>query len=218
MNNGIRSLATLGSVATIVFWIFIASTALTISLQLYAIATDNLLSANGGMIFFLLGAIGLIWLLAFGVAIVVTALWVYRAHANLHEARLAGLNYNPGWATASFFVPLVNTYLPFVSTRELFNRSHGESDWHAKSDVGDVTSWVACNWGALVVFSAAVTYIAIDSIPGVHVMLPPAAFVGLFILLYLLMLGSAWFMMQIIRKVTAAQQHGMHLSQGDVFA
>ena len=217
MSRGIGGLSSLGTMGRIALGTFIATCVLTILFQLFSLFASEMAIRFQELLGILSLGIGGIQILAFFACVVVIAIWIFRAHANLHEAGLTGLNYRPGWAAASFFVPFVNVYVPFASTRELHNRSHGESDWHAKSEVGDVTSWAACNWGALAVFSASVTYLSINSIPGVHVLLPMWGWLGLSVLLYIMLAGSAWFLFKIISKVTLAQENGLHLSQASVF-
>lgn len=68
-------------------------------------------------------------------------MWVYTAHANLRRAGITGLNYSPGWATFSFFVPVANLFVPFTAMRELANRSAGEPEEFAASTVDEVFSW-----------------------------------------------------------------------------
>lgn len=218
MNHGVRTLDTLGLIARIVLIGFIAACGITFAIQLVTMFAGAWVMANAGPIALIAGLAGVLQLILFMVSVAVIAMWVHRAHANLHEAQLQGLHYSPGWATASFFIPFVNLYLPFASTRELYNRSHGESDWHAAGAVGDVTSWASCNWGALVVFLVAAGYFAVNSVPGLYVLLPDWAWVLMFALLYLLVAGSAFYLLQIVRKVTAAQVAGMQFGTADTFA
>lgn len=219
MNNGIRALTTLGGIAKLTLAIFIFTCLVFVVLQLALMTSVQTMTAGFAEVLTVVAlGVSVVWLLSFLASIILVAMWTFRAFSNLHEAGLTGLNYSPGWATAAFFVPLANLYIPFVALRELHNRSHGESDWHAAASVGDVTSWYACNWGALVVFLVAAGYMAVDSLEGVHVLLPQWAFLFLFTLIYLLLLGSAWYLMQIVKKVSDAQASGLHLSQSDVFA
>ena len=218
MQSGIRSLASMNLAVRVVLGIFILTCVLTIFAQLVGIfAAGSAFTMSEYFALFLL-ATGGIQIIAFVAAVISIPLWVYRAHANLRDAGIEGLKFRPGWATASFFIPFVNLYVPFASTRQLFNRSHGESDWHADSSVGDVTSWASCNWGALVVFIAFAGYAAVDAIPGVHVLLPMGAWFGLGVFLYVLLAGSAFYFLQLTAKITAAQESGLHYGQSDVFA
>lgn len=218
MQGGIGALASLGTVVRVVLGVFIGGCVLSVLVQLAAIFASDLVISRPELFGIGTAAASGMATLAFLVSVVVIALWLHRAHANLHEAGLGKLNYSASWATASFFIPFVNLYVPFASTRELWNRSHGESDWHATASAGDVTSWAACNWGAFVVFCALSGYLALDSIPNLYVLLPTWGWLGMSLLLYIFLAGSAWFVMQFVGKITAAQVSGLHLSQSDVFA
>lgn len=217
MRNGAEALSSTAKIASLVLWGFIGVTAVVTLLQLVVIVGLDVLGPAAILFGVVNAGLSVLQILLFLVSIVVVALWIHQAHENLHSAGLVGLNYSPAWATASFFIPLVNFYVPFASTRELYNRSHGESDWHAAAAAGPVTSWYACNWGALAIFIAASGYLLVDAIPGVFVLLPMWAFLLLIALLYLLVLGSAWFLLQVVQRVTDAQAAGYHVSQGDVF-
>ncbi|WP_052761708.1 DUF4328 domain-containing protein [Aurantiacibacter luteus] len=216
MTSGVRTLSSLAVVARVALVTFVAGCVLTL-----LAATMVLLPIGGGaggvLVGLSTGLVSLIWLVAFVICVVTVPLWIHRAHANLHEAGLQGLTYSPAWASASFFVPFANLYVPYASTRELFNRSQGESDWHRASPVGDVTSWYACNWGALVVSVVALGYFGVNAIPGVYVILPPFAWFLLLALIYVLLAGSAWFLLRIVGKVTGAQASGLHLGAADTF-
>lgn len=88
-----------------------------------------------------------LWL-AFTAAIVVIpfVLWAYRAHDNLRAAGLVGLTHAPGWAAMVTLIPIANLFVPLAAMRELANRSAGESEHDARSDVPLVSAW----WSSLI--------------------------------------------------------------------
>jgi|GEM_PF-2036203 len=49
--------------------------------------------------------------------------WIYRAHANLTPLGAARLEYSPGWAVGSFFVPILNLFRPYQIVREIWKAS-----------------------------------------------------------------------------------------------
>src|SRR5262245_55917536 len=132
-----------GGVATLRTWSTVARGAIGLFVFMLAV----LILANGLLLFFeLTTAGGLVYIggdigayspvvaLALGatnalvglfllIATVPVIGWIYRAHANLHEAGLDELRYSPGWSVGSFFVPLINLVIPFRAMRELHNRS-----------------------------------------------------------------------------------------------
>lgn len=219
MEAGIRTLGTLGKATRITLIIFIVATLLGLSMQFaLAFVLADVGYNSLGIIAVVSGLLSVTQFGSMVVSIVLVALWVAQAHTNLHDARLEGLGYTPGWATASFFIPLVNLWVPFASTRELYNRSVGKAEWHAATSAGDVTSWYACTWAAFIMMLAIGLVFFFESMPGVYVLMPDFAAVGLFLLFGLFMLGSAWFLAQIVAKVTRAQTEFQHVAQAEVFA
>ena len=218
MDSGIRTLGTVGKLARISLIAYMVTVLLALIIQTGVVyLMPSYFYSNAGL-FALVGAVvGILQVITFVASIILVAVWVAQAHRNLHEAGLQSLNYSPGWATASFFIPFINLWVPFASTRELFNRSVGKAEWHADTSAGDVTSWYACSWAAFIMFCGLTGVLAINSIPGVFVLMPPLAQAGLYLLLGLFLIGSAWFLSQVIAKVTRAQTNMEHVSQSDVF-
>lgn len=69
--------------------------------------------------------VGLLYLLVFGATVVFFCMWLYRANRNLvalGNPRHA-LEYSPGWAVGSFFVPFVNLVVPYRAVRETWAKS-----------------------------------------------------------------------------------------------
>lgn len=219
MNDGIRRLGSTALLTRIVIGIFIGSSLLALAAQVATMTMfDPFESTPLAAFAVVAGVAGLVNSITLLASIVLVAIWVFQAHSNLQESGVGGLNYSPGWATASFFLPFINLWVPFASTRELYNRSNGEPEWLADESAGDVTGWYACNWAAMVIFVAIVGIFLVESIPGVFVVMPPFAVIGLFVLFTVFVLGSAFYLMQVVRKVTAAQTAMQHVGQSDVFA
>lgn len=218
MDSGIDTLGRLALFTRIALGAFVISSLLTLAhFALLAFTAGSYMTQSPLAYGMVGGGIGLINLLTFLASIVLVPLWIRQAHQNLHDAGLDNLRHSAGWAAGSFFIPFVNCWVPFTSTRALFNRSIGKPEWHADTPAGDVTSWVSCNWAALVVFSAIFVMLVLESILGVFVVMPPFAVIGLFLLFTLFLAGSAGFLFQIVTKVTRAQTQMEHVSQSDVF-
>lgn len=50
--------------------------------------------------------------------------WLYRAHDNLRAlAPTSRLDYSPGWAVGSFFIPFANLVVPYRAVREVWQNS-----------------------------------------------------------------------------------------------
>lgn len=143
-------------------------------------------------------------------------IWVYKAHDNLKRDGLAGLKHSPGWAVGSYFVPIINLFVPFQAMRALYNRSHGEPEELAEASADTVSSWWGCHMGALCFFTAVTIIGAINAIPSVYVTAPFWANIVFIILYLLLTAGSAFFLQQTIQRITRAQQDSVGLA--DTFA
>jgi Domain of unknown function (DUF4328) len=57
--------------------------------------------------------------------IVVFAMWIYRAAANIRDADVPGFEYTPGWAVGWYFIPFANFVKPFSAMRQIWNASRG---------------------------------------------------------------------------------------------
>lgn len=145
-------------------------------------------------------------MLVFLLSVIPILIWIYRAHANLANAGLDGLRHSAGWAVASYFVPFANFVVPFGAMRELYNRSAGEPQEFGHISVGAVTSWWACQLGAVVVWIIVAVSALIDALPGVYLLTPFWARYAWTVLMLALLAGSAWFLQRIVREVTEAQQ------------
>ncbi|WP_086608965.1 DUF4328 domain-containing protein [Erythrobacter donghaensis] len=137
--------------------------------------------------------------LVFVVSVIVVAMWIHRAHANLHEAGLPGLETSPGWAVGWFFVPIANLFKPFQAMRELWHESHQSADSFSSDAPGTLTLW----WGLWIVGNI---------LGNISMRLGMAADAGNLQVATILGIGSsictigaAWQLIQIITAITAAQ-------------
>ena len=61
--------------------------------------------------------------------VVIFAMWIYRAAANIVAANIAGFDFTPGWAVGWYFIPFANLVQPFRAMRQIWNASDaGGSD------------------------------------------------------------------------------------------
>lgn len=174
-------------------------------MQTVQIGTDGVAQAMP-LLFVLAGAVTLLSFAILIGSIIAISLWVYRAHANLRLAGLDGLNYRPGWAVGSFFIPIVGLIVPFWAMRELYNRSNGEEAHFAAVGVGDVSSWWSCYVAGNLVQTFVIFTTVIGPMTGVHVVNPPMMDMALAVLANLLILGSALFLFRIVGTITALQR------------
>jgi hypothetical protein len=136
---------------------------------------------------------------------VIILLWIYRAHGNLRTIGVDSLNYSPGWAAGSFFVPIINLVVPFRAMRELCNRSFGESKYQAHESVPDVSSWWTCFVVGNLVQAFLILQLLIELLTPFFFTTPRIANALLGLFSSLLLIGSAFFLFRIIGAVTTAQ-------------
>jgi hypothetical protein len=63
------------------------------------------------------------------VTMIVFARWIYVAGANLLDAGYDDLEFSPGSRIWWFFIPVAALFKPFQGMRELWNASHGNTDY-----------------------------------------------------------------------------------------
>lgn len=207
LERGLRVLETRARVVsyTIVAYMVVAGFMVLVTLGLLGgqIHFDETVKLDALSAFASLAAVA--YLVVFITSAILVSTWIYRAHANLRAANLDGLEFTPGWSVGWFFVPVVNLFKPFQAMRELWNCSHGQSDGFAQETPPELAPW----WGCYVIggfFDNMSTRIHLGD---------EAAYV-LNCIGLLLLLGSGWFLLQIVRKVTRAQVD--HLQIGHTFA
>ncbi|HSG33040.1 MAG TPA: DUF4328 domain-containing protein, partial [Sphingomonadaceae bacterium] len=151
-------------------------------------------------------------LLLFGI-VVMSCLWTYRAWRNLHDLGLTGLRYSPGWAVGSYFVPLVNLYVPFKAMRELYNRSAGDDEFQADSSAELVTSWWACAVGAFAVqlFQNGVDLFNTNGV--VFIVAPPTVDLAMSLLGIILSLAATFLYWKLVGRITREQLEMKSASQ-----
>lgn len=144
------------------------------------------------------------------VAMVLTAMWIYRAHANLAASGVSGLHFSPGWAVGCYFIPFINLIKPFDAMKELWNASmNGDQRFDSPAPPRIKTWWFL--WlGGNAASNAGLRMLEFSSQQ--NQALPIALMAGG----GLALAGAAWYLLGIIRDVTAAQRQG--LGVGEVFA
>ena len=95
---------------------------------------------------FAIGGLGLLTLPAFILAAVVSAMYFYRANANLRSFGVRGLQHTPGWCAGYWFIPIVNLFKPYQVASEINAFSHLSKRMKPSSHVGVWwTCWIISN-------------------------------------------------------------------------
>ncbi len=142
--------------------------------------------------------------------IVIVAMWIHRAHASLLEAGHSDLEFTPGWAVGWYFIPIANLFKPFQAMKELWNTSFGLTNDFGGEAPFDLKVW----WGCWIVGNIAnwqSARLSLDSDLGAYQISLILGAIG-----SVLSIFGAYYLIGIIREITAAQEQGLGLEE--VFA
>jgi hypothetical protein len=84
---------------------------------------------------------GVVQLILYIVTAIVFGRWIYRAHKNLPELGARYLRITPGWAVGSFFVPLLNLWVPYQAMRDLAKASSLPRRWELEATSPPILIW-----------------------------------------------------------------------------
>jgi len=83
--------------------------------------SDNMMGAAIALVIFLLAILEFVIYITTAVFFL---MWIHRAYKNLHALNPANrLNYSPGLAVGSFFIPFANLILPYRVVKEIWQKS-----------------------------------------------------------------------------------------------
>ena len=185
-------------------WLFVAVAALTVVAELLEVAGTVDIEYDTSALALSVALVYMLYSLAFFACVVLVAMWIHRAHANLQEAGTTGLEFTPGWAVGWYFVPFLNLFKPFQAMRELWSASHAEADRFSGEAPTEIKLW----WGAWIVgniLGSISTRILLTEGGGAGAV--TAAHV-LGVASSVLSVGAAILLVRIVEGVTAAQRSG----------
>ncbi|MEM6475575.1 MAG: DUF4328 domain-containing protein [Pseudomonadota bacterium] len=140
-------------------------------------------------------------------SVITIAMWIHRAHKNLHDQGVEGLEYTPGWGVGWYFIPIANLFKPFQAMKELWGASH-----RYKGNFGDPAEGNLGLWWGLWIFGGILsnisTRMSMSDDPGIYDSGIILSFISSG-----LNLGAAYLIWQIIRQITAAQVSRISLSE-----
>jgi hypothetical protein len=142
--EGLATLESRARLAKAALWLFVAVAAVTGAGEV--METTGIVDTATGTdpLTFAVGLTYLGFTAVFLACVVLVCRWIHRAHANLHDAGIDGLEFTPGWAVGWYFVPIANLFKPFGAMRELWTASHAEVDKFGGEAPSEVKWW----WGA----------------------------------------------------------------------
>lgn len=133
----------------------------------------------------------------FFASVVLVAMWIYRAHANVRAADAGPMENSPGWAVGWFFVPIAHLFKPFQAMRELWNVSHARSDGYSQESPPLLKLW----WGFWIVSNLAANIGSRSALAGAE-----SASTPIDVIAGLLSIPAAWFLLRIVQEVNSAQR------------
>ena len=155
-------------------------------------------------------AIAVFYTVAFVLGVIFVAMWIHRAHDNLHKADIEGLEFTPGWAVGWYFIPFANFFKPFQAMRELWNKSTGRIDRDDQVTPGHMGFWWACWVLGNILANISTRMADTTNIDTYEASLVISAISGVFTVI------AAVLLIKLIREITEAQSQGFGI--GDVFA
>ncbi len=208
------------SAATTAFQIVIASTlgfaAFEVALLFTVVSGETLAEVDLALLkriegaqlpFFLVGLVA-------AIATMVTLLrWQHRGQKNLHLSGLPDVKYSGGWAGGSWFVPLVNLFVPWMAIVELWRGSvqlahPADEDWKERRPDPAIGTWIRLFWIGRMVDGAATRLSETTTTQGELI----AAY-GWAIVASAFTVASAVYAIRVIGRITSAQTlwlRGLH--------
>jgi hypothetical protein len=122
----VKILLIVGVVAT-----FLSILAEALSLSFPALTEEQEFSDNpGGVVVVMLVLLfAILDLIIYFATVVLFVMWLHRSYSNLRAFDPSGpLDYSPGWAAGSFFIPFANLIIPYRAIREVWQKSAPPDD------------------------------------------------------------------------------------------
>ena len=86
-------------------------------------------NALGAVMVFIIFAIAVLELVVYFTTVVCFLIWLYRSSDNLRAFNHPGrIEYSPGWAVGSFFIPFANLVVPYRAVKEVWQKSGPPAD------------------------------------------------------------------------------------------
>jgi hypothetical protein len=165
------------------------------------LADDQEISDNplGFLALALTGVLGLATVGVYIATVVVFLMWLYRASENV-KAFGEPLQHSSGWAVGSFFVPIINLFVPYQAVKDVWKKSEpaaADSMFYTASPPGFFPAWwgfwLASNFASNIYFRMTLSDAPADA----------AAMVG--ILAEILSIAAAAFAIQVVRAIDRRQ-------------
>ena len=87
------------------------------------------------------GVIGLLYTVVYIATTIVFGRWIYLANVNCRGFGAASMQFTPGWAVGSYFVPILNLFRPYQAMKEIWQASSNPRHWHTEKAPGILPTW-----------------------------------------------------------------------------
>lgn len=78
---------------------------------------------SGGRLQVIITILYMLKFITIAALLIISLMWLYRVHKNLPALGVSDLRFSPGWAVASWLIPIVNFYLPYQVVKEIWKAS-----------------------------------------------------------------------------------------------
>jgi fumarate reductase subunit D len=201
--DGIGLLAARAQRAKLASWTMMVLTALLLVFEVAETLGmfDPAMASDLAVLLYL--CLAVVYLVAFCVSVVLVSMWIHRAHANLHDAGYAGLDFTPGWAVGWYFIPIANLFKPYQAMRELWNASISRGEFVTGPAPGAIVAWWT-TWIVSNIIGNLSTRFSFSENLDLYTLAAPLGAIS-----SALFMPCAWLLIGIIRDITAAQRDGM---------
>ncbi len=203
-DQGIAALQSRARLATLASWAIIGTLVAFSSFELaeaLGIITTFTMSETMLILF---SIVGVAQTLAYIVSVVLVAMWIHRAHANLHDRGYEGLAFTPGWAVGWYFIPFANLVMPFKAMRELWHATFGTADRYDAPAPTDITLWWTF-WIVGNIISSISTRLSLGAMDDATFRM--SSTIG--VVSSILTIACAFKLIGLIRDITAGQESGV---------
>lgn len=176
-----------------------------LDLYVQPFAEDQEISDNLGG-FFALALTGVLGLTGFAVyvaTVVVFLMWLYRVSNNV-AAFGESTQHSSGWAVGSFFVPIINLFVPYQAVRDVWKKSDPDaidSRFYKEAEPGFFAAW----WGLWIASNiTSNVYIRIVMMDEAPVSAGALGFVG--IMSEILSIAAAAFAVKVVKAIDRRQE------------
>lgn len=199
-HNRARLLIVLLIVGAVVSLLTIPSHVLDLYVQPFA--EDQEISDNPGGFFALAltGVLGLTGIAIYLGTVVVFLMWLYRVSHNV-AAFGESTQHSPGWAVGSFFVPIINLFVPYQAVKDVWKKSEpsgADAFSYGVSPPGFFPAW----WGFWI--ASNITSNAYFRMTLAEAPLEASAMIG--ILSEFLSMAAAFFAIKVVKEIDRRQE------------